>query len=89
MNPSWAQVVSLPLQSIIQGGCKICAALDTLIDQDDMNPYFDKEVMNAEPLWWKANPKGSGSLPAPRSDHAIADMVCFAHLLILEHLDHH
>ena len=37
----------------------------------------------------KANPKGSGSLPAPRSDHATAIMVFFAHLLILEDLDHH
>ena len=34
---------------------------------------------NVEPWWWKANPKGSGSLPAPRSGHATAIMVFFAH----------
>ena len=31
------QVVSLPLQSVIHGGCKLCAAMDTLIDQDGMD----------------------------------------------------
>ena len=41
-----------------------------------INPYFAKEVMNVEPLWWKANPKGSGSLPATRSDHATAGAFC-------------
>ena len=40
----------------------------------------------ALPWWWKANPKGSGSLPAPRSATAI---MFFAHLLILEDPDHH
>ena len=45
--------------------------------------------MNVEPLWWKANPEDSGSLPAPRSDHATANMVFVAHLLIWENLDHH
>ena len=30
---------------------------------------------NVEPLWWKANPKGSGSLPTPRSCHATAIMI--------------
>ena len=54
-----------------------------------MNPDFAKELMNVEPLWWKANPKGSGSLPAPQSDHATANMVFSTHLLILEDLDHH
>ena len=49
-----------------------------------MNPYFAKEVMNVEPLWWKANPKSSGSLPAPRSDHATAIMMFFDNLVILE-----
>ena len=44
--------------------------------------------MNVEPLRWKANPKRSGSLPTPRSDHATVNMVVFAHLLILEDLDH-
>ena len=36
-----------------------------------------------------ADPNGSGSLPAPRSDPATANMVLFAHLLISEDLDHH
>ena len=45
--------------------------------------------MNIESWWWKANPKGSGSLHAPRSDQATANMVFLAHLLILEDLDHH
>ena len=40
---------------------------------------------NVEPLWWKANPKGS----APQSGHATVIMVFFAHLLILEDLYHH
>ena len=35
------------------------------------------------------NPKGVGSLPAPRSSYATAIMVFFAHLLILEYPDHH
>ena len=42
-----------------------------------------------EPWWWKVNPKGSGSLPAPPSGYATTIMVFFAHLLILEYLDHH
>ena len=32
---------------------------------------------NVEPCWWKANPKGSGSLPSPRSGYATAIMVFF------------
>ena len=35
------------------------------------------------------NPKGSESLLLPRSGHATAIMVNFAHLFILEHSDHH
>ena len=42
--------------------------------------------MTVEPWWRKANPKGSGSLPAPRSGHATAIRVF---LLILEDLDRH
>ena len=42
-----------------------------------------------EPWWWKANPKGSGSLPAPRSGHVTDVVVFFAHLLILKDIDHH
>ena len=38
--------------------------------------------------WWKANPKGSGSWPAPRSGHA-TDVMCFAHLVILDTSGHH
>ena len=37
----------------------------------------------------RLTPKGSGSLPAPRSVHATAILVLFAHLLILEGLEHH
>ena len=44
---------------------------------------------NVEPWWWKANLKGFGSLPAPRSGYATASVVFFAHLLILEYSDHH
>ena len=29
------------------------------------------------PLWWNATPKGSGSLPVPRSGHATAIMFLF------------
>ena len=36
----------------------------------------------------KANPKGFGSLPAPRSGYATTIMVFFAHLLLLEYPDH-
>ena len=43
---------------------------------------------NVEPWWWKANPKGFGSLPAPRSEYSTTIMV-FAHLLILEYPDHY
>ena len=43
---------------------------------------------NVEPRWRKANPKGSGSLPAPGSGHAAAIMVFLVHLLIVEDLDH-
>ena len=32
---------------------------------------------NVEPWWWKANPKGFGSLPAPRSGYATTIMVFF------------
>ena len=42
----------------------------------------------ALPWWWKANPKSSGSLPAPWSGHATAIMF-FTHLLILEDPYHH
>ena len=47
--------------------------------------------MNAEPWWWKANPKGLGSLPVPWSGYATAIIVGFlgAHLLIWEYTDHH
>ena len=63
----------------------------SLAKADNYHPInsFAKEVMNVDPWWWKANPKGSGSLPAPRSDHATTDMVFFAHLLMLEDLDQH
>ena len=46
---------------------------------------------NVEPWWWKANPKGFGSLPAPRSGYTTTIMVgfVFAHLLTLEYPDHH
>ena len=44
---------------------------------------------NVEPWWWKANPKGFESLPAPRSGYATTIMICFAHLLIVEYPDHH
>ena len=44
---------------------------------------------NVEPWWWKANPKGFGSLPAPRFGYATTIMVYFAHLLILKYPDHH
>ena len=44
---------------------------------------------NVEPWWWKANPKGFGSLPSPWSGYATIIMVVFAHLLILEYSDHH
>ena len=45
--------------------------------------------MNVEPWWWKADPKGSGSLTAPWSGHDTAIMVFFAHLFIIEDLNHH
>ena len=45
-----------------------------------MNPYVAKMVMNVEPLWWKANPKGSGSLPVPGSNHANMIVCSFTHL---------
>ena len=46
--------------------------------------------MNVEPWWWKANPKGFGSLPVPRSGYATAIIVGFlADLLIWEYPDHH
>ena len=45
--------------------------------------------MNVGPLWCKANPKVSGSLPAPRSGRATTIMMLFAHLLILEDTDRH
>ena len=32
---------------------------------------------NVEPWWWKAKPKGFGSLPAPRSGYATTIMVFF------------
>ena len=54
-----------------------------------MKPHFVVEVMNVETMWWKANPKGSESLPAPWSDLSTANMVFCAHLLILEDIDHH
>ena len=44
--------------------------------------------LDGEKLAPGANPKGSGSLPAPRSGDATA-ITCFAHLLILEDSDHH
>ena len=45
---------------------------------------------NVEPWLWKANPKGFGSLPAPRSGYATTIMVFFfAHLFILEYPHHH
>ena len=43
---------------------------------------------NVEPWWWKANPKGFGSLPAPRSGYATTIMVffcSFTHFRIPEH----
>ena len=46
-------------------------------------------LMNVEAWWQKASPKGSGSLPAPRSGHAEANFEgFFAHLLIYEDPDH-
>ena len=39
-------------------------------------------LMNVGPWWWKTNPKGSGSLPEPRSGYAAAIVELFAHLLI-------
>ena len=47
------------------------------------------QCKHVEPWRWKAYPKGSGSLPEPRSGHSTAILVYFAHLLILEDLDHH
>ena len=37
--------------------------------------------MNVGPWWCKANPKATGSLPAPRSGYVTTIMVGFAHLL--------
>ena len=55
---------------------------------------------NVEPWLWKTThppkkkkkkkkKKGSGSLPSPRSGYATTITVFFAHLLILQYLDHH
>ena len=46
------------------------------------------QCKNVEPWWWKANPKGFRSLPAPRYGYATTVMVFFAHLRILEYPDH-
>ena len=47
------------------------------------------QCKNVEPWWLKANPKGFGSLPAPRSACATTIIVFFTHLLISEYPDHH
>ena len=49
--------------------------------------YYALHCLGGERLY--INPKGSGSLPAPRSDQATTNMVFFPHLLILEDPDHH
>ena len=54
---------------------KVCSSLTICINE-------------CGPWWWMADPKASGSLPAPPSSHATTIMVLF-HLLILEDPDHH
>ena len=46
------------------------------------------QCKNVEPWWWKANPKGFGSLPAPQPGYATTIMVFMAHLLIIDYSDH-
>ena len=84
----WSQLCSVSLwtHNLTRSTRRMQASLAKVEHYCHMNPYFAKEVMNVQPLWWKANIKGSGSLPAPRSDHTTG---FFAHLLISEDLDHH
>ena len=53
-------------------------------------PPLQKQIITPIMLnVWRTNSKYSGSLPAPQSGHATAIIVLFAHLLMLEDLDHH
>ena len=62
--------------------------MQTSLAEEDYYSHI-AHCKNVEPLCWKANPKGSGSLPALWTGHATAIMVFIAHLLIIEDLDYH